>query len=291
MGILFALLLLLSVRPASAQSDWQPITPEELKMTSAQAGNADAIILYHESTSDDTRKSSFEYKRLKVLTEAGKRYADVEIEYGSSGHFGSNITDVKARTISPDGKITPFSGQVFDKTVVKGHGLKVQIKSFTFTDVQVGSIIEWRYSKYWSDDYVVSPRWILQENLAQKRVKFAYKPVDPTGNHAIDVGHGNIADGIYRLPIGLPKGVALKDPRPGVVELDMADIPAYEEEEFSPPAEMMKMRVYFYYGNRNMLKPEQFWKDEGKYWGQRGGKIHWPFFSGRAGGKTGGERF
>src|SRR5215510_5670094 len=123
-GILFACAL-----PASALDDWQPITPEDLKLTSEQAGNAEAIILYHEVTSDDIKKHRTEYVRIKVLTEKGKRYADVEVLYHSRRDFGTNITDLKARTISPDGTITHFSGEVFDKTVIKGSGLKLKAKS------------------------------------------------------------------------------------------------------------------------------------------------------------------
>jgi len=265
--------LFFAIPPLSALDDWQPITPDELKMTSAQAGNADAIILYHELTSDDTRKHRIEYKRIKILTEKGRRYADVEVAYSKEGHFGTQILDLKARTISPDGKITPFSGEVFDKTIVKGHGLKVQVKSFTLPDVQVGSIIEWRYTEIWTDNYVLAARWILQEDLAQKRAKFSYTSVLLGDNHIIDTGHGDTADDVYHIEIGLPKDAALKNPKPGTTELEMTNIPAYEAEEFSPPSEMMKMRVYFYYGNRNMLKPQEFWKEQGKYWDKEAEKF------------------
>src|SRR5437016_1610220 len=140
--------------------DWQPVTPEELKLTSAQAGNADAIILYHQQISDDNRAHRQEYVRLKVLTVNGKRYADVEIPY-SGKDFG--IVDVKARTISPDGAISPSTPKIYDKTIVKAHGVKVKVKSFTFSDVQPGSIIEWRYTRVWEKESVYSTRWVLQE--------------------------------------------------------------------------------------------------------------------------------
>src|SRR5438552_13673156 len=76
--------------------DWQPISPEDLKLTTEQAGNADAIILYHQQISDDNKGHLQEYKRIKVLTESGKRFANVEIPY-----YGKDfqIVDVKARTI------------------------------------------------------------------------------------------------------------------------------------------------------------------------------------------------
>jgi hypothetical protein len=263
---------LLTAAFAQAQ-EWQPITDEDLKVTSQQAGNADAIILYHEVTSSDTTKSRYTYRRIKILTEKGKQYADVEIPFSKEGHFGTQIGDLKARTISPDGKITPFTGQVFEKTVIKGHGIKLQEKTFTLPDVQVGSIIEWHYKEYWSDEYVLAPHWILQESLAQKHVKFSYTPLSLGGSHEVDMGRGTMADGVYHVTIGLPKDVALKNPRPETMQLEMTNIPAYEEEEFSPPSEMMKMRVYFYYGDSKMLKPQEFWKEQGKYWDKEVEKL------------------
>jgi hypothetical protein len=252
--------------PRAHADDWQPVSKEDLKLTSAQAGGAAAIILYHEVNADDVRKHHIEYRRIKILTDKGKRFADVEIPYSSQGRFNTQIVDVKARTIRPDGSIVPFSGEVFDKTVVKARGIKIKVKAFTFPDVQVGSIVEWRYTKIWSDEYVVAARWVLQEELAQKRAKFSYTPLDVGGNHLVEIGHGSMADGIFHVEIGLPKGVGLKNMPGGRIELEMNDIPAYVPEEFSPPAETMKMRVLFYYGNRKMLKPEEFWRNQGKYW-------------------------
>jgi hypothetical protein len=249
--------------------NWQPISPDDLKMTSQQAGGAEAIILYHESSSDDVRKSRSEYKKIKIFSEKAKRFADVEIPYAKEGLFSSQIIDIKARTIGPDGKITPFSGEIFDKTIVKSQGLKYKAKTFTLPDVQVGSIIEWRYTEIWSDEYVRSARWILQEELAQKRAKFAYIPID-LGRYDISTGHGGTADGVYHIGIGMPAGVEVKTvnqrANQQAMELEMKDIPAYEEEDYSPPSEMMKMRMYFFYGNSKMLKPDEFWREQGKYW-------------------------
>src|SRR5262249_11139224 len=41
---------------------------------------------------------------------------------------------------------------------------------------------------------------------------------------------------------------------------------AFQEEDFSPPANVLKWRVDFYYGTDKMNKPQEFWKNEGKYW-------------------------
>src|SRR5260221_6905334 len=57
------------------------------------------------------------------------------------------------------------------------------------------------------------------------------------------------------------------------MELDLKDLPAFEEEDFSPPPVVLKMRVNFYYGSSKMGKPQEFWKNEGKYWSKDAEKF------------------
>ncbi|HLW55609.1 MAG TPA: DUF3857 domain-containing protein [Candidatus Angelobacter sp.] len=252
--------LVFSTRNLSCLDDWQPISPEELKMTADAAHPYDAIILYHEELSDDMQGHSFVYKRVKVLTEKGKRLADVEIEYDAAD---VHVNDIKARTVAPDGTITVFNDKVYDRTVVKGRGIKYLAKTFTLPNVQVGSIIEWKYSTYW-EGLVYAPRWTVQEDLPQKRAKFTFVPMLKS-NVTIEGPHG-VLDRVYSQPIGLPKNAAIRTTVNNKMELELTDIPAFVEEDYSPPAKVLKMRVNFYYGNNNMAKPADFWKEEGKYW-------------------------
>jgi hypothetical protein len=72
------------VRPSSAADEWLPISPEELKMTSApEAPGAPAIYLYRQVDRNDESRvaSEYNYARIKVLTEEGRKYADVEIPF------------------------------------------------------------------------------------------------------------------------------------------------------------------------------------------------------------------
>ena len=150
-----------------AFDDWQPISPEELKMTVDPAHPADAIILYHEETADDMTRHRYVYMRVKVLTEKGKDRASVEIPF--DGTY-AGISDIRARTISPDGTITPFTGKAFNSTIVKAHGVKYLAKTFALPNVQVGSIIEWKYTEYW-DEYLIAPRWVVQDDLLTRRAR------------------------------------------------------------------------------------------------------------------------
>lgn len=259
--IVLAVAFLCSSYRAFAFDDWQPINPEELKMVAYPAHPGDAVILYHEETADDMTRHRYVYMRVKVLTEKGRSYADVNIPY--DGSF-VGISDLRARTIAPDGTITPFTGKAFNTTIIKAHGVKFLAKAFTLPNVQLGSIIEWKYTAYW-DGFVNAPRWEVQEDLFQKRAKFTFVPMVKPGHEVID-SRGEAKDGVFHMLIGLPEKTEIKTTVNDRYELELHDIPAFEEEDFAPPADMMKMRVNFYYGNYNMTKPVEFWKNEGKYW-------------------------
>src|SRR5262245_1544169 len=114
-------LLILSAPVLAA--DWLPVTPEELRMTSEpKAPNAAAILRYRQVDRDDTAPEQTIYSRIKVLTEEGRKYGDVEIPYQSDHE---SIRGLEARTIRPDGTIVNFNGTVYDKPLVKSRDYKM----------------------------------------------------------------------------------------------------------------------------------------------------------------------
>src|SRR5258708_4811262 len=121
------------VLPANAQKeDWLPVTPEDLQLTQVPGDpGASAIQLYYANYIDDSMAYEFVYHRIKILTESGKKYADVEI----TGGFNLDVGNLKARTIHPDGSIVEFTGKPFDKTIFKGRGIKWNAKTFTMPEV------------------------------------------------------------------------------------------------------------------------------------------------------------
>src|ERR1044071_4088437 len=80
--LLLASLLFL---PLAAWSvGFQPVSQDELKMTSEpKAPGAHAIILFRQVDRDDRGLTAHEdvYLRIKILTEEGRRYADIEIPF------------------------------------------------------------------------------------------------------------------------------------------------------------------------------------------------------------------
>jgi len=249
---------------AHAFDDWQPVTPEELNLKYDAAHPYPAVILYHEETSDDNRKHVVAYYRIKVLTEAGRKWADVLIYYRDDF---DHIIDVKGRTISLSGAITPFEGKPFDTTVIKGKGLKLKAKSFALPAVEVGSIIEYRYTEYW-DGWLVAPHWTLQEELPQLHAKFTFIPYH--GSMDVIDSDGGAVNRVYSyVSSDVPKGAVVNHTPQDNLELDIKNLPAFQEEDLAPPSDLLKMRVDFYYGDNNMYKPAEFWKGRGKAWNRQ----------------------
>lgn len=230
---------------------------------------APAIVLYHEQIDDDNMHTSEIYMRIKVLTEAGRERANVEVPY-SRKHF--RLGDIFARTVHADGSIVNFEGKPFDKTVLRGRGRKINVKAFTLPDVQVGSIIEYRYTIFYDDHTMYAPTWMVQDELFQSKVHFVFRPyMDRLIDH-----HGNIISGA-KIVAAVPKGTkpvliedrcaqktATLDHSCTRIVYDATNMAAFPNEPFMPPADMLKYNVRFYYDSDR--KQEDFWRDEGKYW-------------------------
>ena len=239
------------IRTASAD-EWQPISPEELKMTSVpEAPGASAVILYRQVDRDDSARmgNQYNYVRIKILTEEGRKYGDVEIPFFKEQ---GTIHGLKARTIRPDGTIANFEGKAFDKTIVKAKGLKYLAKTFTLPDVQVGSIIEYHYTIDLQEGLIFDSHWILSDELFTKHAKFSLKAYP---------------DFMLRWswPAGLPAGTPPPKDERGVIRMETQNVPAFQIEDYMPPENELKMRVDFAYSERDVEKePEKFWKNEGK---------------------------
>lgn len=257
-----------------AAPEWQQPTPEELSMMADPAApGAAAVILNMDENDDDNLKMQEIYVRKKILTEAAKKDADVEIGYQKRTY---SIGAVAGRTIHSDGTIVPFSAKPFDKLIVKGQGMQYQAKVFSLPDVQVGSIIEYRYSIRYQDTYSIPPAWYLQGRYFIHKAHFRFTPLVLKEGEVVLDSHQRSSNGLAWVSI-LPPGVEVKFVAiPGsksltlqgglkdYYELNASNIKAIAHEDFQPPIEGLSFRVLFY--NRFYDTPDQFWKGEGKNW-------------------------
>ncbi|HUK23140.1 MAG TPA: DUF3857 domain-containing protein [Terriglobales bacterium] len=247
-------------------ADWPPITPEEQAMTSVpgQPG-APAVILLRQETDDDMLHYHSVVMRIKILTEAGRKYADVEIPYN---RHRSGIAAVSGRTVHADGSIVTMQGKPLDKVVVKAHGLRIYEKSFNLPDAQVGSILDYRYEYRYADQWLFPPEWIVQSDLFEKKVMFKFVPYNKEWEHNGHEGQGVAWTHFLPKPhepvLHKPIQNSLGNSSADWVDLEMDDVPAFVEEPYMPPPDELKWRVEFYY--RTGYKPDEFWKEEGKDW-------------------------
>jgi hypothetical protein len=277
------LLSLIAVTSIARADQWTAPTAEELKMTSQpEVPGAAAVYLFKEEITDDKLHMWSKYVRLKVLTEAGKDFANVELkQYSTSDYGGYSIRAIAGRTIHPDGTVIPFTGKPFDKLIQKGQGYKEMAKVFTLPDVEVGSIIEYRYELTYDDNRYISPDWFVQSDLFTRKAHYLWRPTNDSLVTSDDDG-GQVTSGIAWTPI-LPKGADFKQTRLPemnhdggqlVIELNIHDVPAVPDEEFMPPIESLSYRVLFYY--TPYRNGDEFWKNQGKRWAKSRDKFIGP---------------
>lgn len=214
-----------------------------------EAAGAHAVILFRQVEREDQLYGSSEhvYLRIKVLTEEGRKYADVDIP-ALSGNF--DITSVRGRTVHPDGAVFPFDGKLYDKLITRARGINYQAKAFALPNVQVGSILEYDYIINFRDRAFFSEDWILSDRLFTKEAKFSIKPYT---EHGLSVQ--------WTMPAGLPPGVKPPEVQGDFIVMNVHNVPAFQVEDYMPPATELQYQVRFIYSSGTPEKnPEAFWK-------------------------------
>jgi hypothetical protein len=264
---------------ARAQSDFTQPTPEELAMTSLPGyPGAAAVVLYREETTKDDLHVVYHYERIKILTKDGEKYANVELPFVSTtqdSDYGSNdktLGEIVGRTIHADGTVIPFKGKPYLKVIENEKGVKFQEKVFTLPDVEVGSILEYRYATRISDHMFESPQWIIQGELYVKAAHYAWYP---TARDLVNSKEQPI-NTITWFPI-LPEGAKIERhdiPRgkfgagpSQYFDLTVKDVPPQVKEAYMPPIASYSYRVLFNFTAERTAA--EWWKDEGKDWSKQ----------------------
>jgi hypothetical protein len=265
------LVIFLALAPLSAFafSDWQQPTADELKMSSyAAAPDAPAVYLFRQETVDDNIHIHAIYVRIKILSEKGKQmFGDIEIPYDDRA---SKIRDVAGRTIHSDGTIVPFTGQPYDKLLVKEGNRRVMAKVFSMPDVQVGSILEYKWVVSYNDDYIVPPQWYIQQPVPVAKAHYHFASSNARGGNlrfvmSNEFGHAMTANQLLYTYI-LPPGDKIRVNADGTYDVDAENVPALPNEEYLPPIGSLSYRVVFYYSP--FRNPAEYWKTDGKYWSE-----------------------
>lgn len=246
-------------------NEWPPITPEEMALKDCPGNpGAPAMILYRTDHTDDNKRFETHYFRIKIFTDEGKKYADIEIPYAPKV---AEVEDIKARIVRPDGTTVDFRGEIFDRMVVKARGLKVQAKTFTLPDIQRGSILEYSYKVRWREkwpdtllhpseyifkivDSIPTGRWEVQHELFTQKALFTLQPVPQAHLRYTSVG----------LPLGATPYYRLPD---GNLALEIQNLPGFQEEPYMPPEDAVKSHVDLFYVLGDSTSDGGFWNSVG----------------------------
>jgi hypothetical protein len=266
-------LLLALTSPALLLAQFQQPTDEELKMTAdPKAPGAAAVYLNVEEIANDPLHYRSVYIRIKVLQEKGKELATVQLPY-LSGTF--KITEIKARTIHSDGTVIPLVGKPEELLVAKtttgeGEHLKVGSKVFTLPSVEVGSILEYKYQIEYGENFSSSPQWDIQRTYFVHKAHYEFTPAkqflagssNMTSSYLQD-SHERVLNTLIWWP-KLPQGVAVVKDAIGNFSVDATDVPPAPDEEWMPPIESIRYKVFFYY--KASSTAQNFWIEDAKLW-------------------------
>jgi len=248
---LFSILALAHMaQQTKAAPGWKQVSNHDLKLTANDIGDpqADAAILFREGELNDNDPEGTSLKvyiRIKVFNDRGRRFADVQLPYRAD--LGK-ITDVRARTIRPDGTaVSVEGGDIFDRLISKtGHGV-YRAKVFSMPAVESGSIIEYRYRQTYPQGF----RYFaldLQSELFTKRLAYSIQP--QTGSR-FDVRWVtfNATDSKLFTPTW-----------DGTYNIRAENIPPFKREPLMPPDLTVKTWGWLYYSDELETNPEKYWR-------------------------------
>lgn len=263
-SLIAVMLWLAFAKAVPAGDDWLPITPADLALKDNPASpGANAMILYRRSHVDARRASidgefDEEYIRIKIFTEAGvKKEANPGLQFVKEE---SDIRDIRARTIRPDGSVVNFDGKVYEKIVEKTGENSHLAKTFSLPNVEPGSIVEYKYRQEFKPRFLYSQHWVISGRLFTRDASFSIAPYLP---------RSSFDPTLYFRTMGLPAGSLPQRQGDGSYSMEVHNVPGVTEESLMPPLRAMEARVDFFYRDRG--EPlnetmEQYWNRMGKKW-------------------------
>ncbi len=148
------------------KTKWGDVSQAEINYNSVPfEENADAVILYEKGDMTIARldNQKIVYRRIKILNDQGKRFANQEFLYHDIYEF-DEIRYIKAQSINlVDGKLvkTPVkNSEIYDT----GIGGTLRSKRFAIPNVKVGTIIEIEYTTFSRNNYYLAP-WEFQHEI------------------------------------------------------------------------------------------------------------------------------
>jgi hypothetical protein len=231
-------ILLLFVLAANTQdfNNYGIISNEEFKMKEcAFDKDADAAILLDEAVSDhddEYHLITYHHLRIKILKEKGFDAANVSLRFWRKDDFEFiDMLDAMVTNVDPSGRI--IAENLTKKSFYKQNlNERIGTISFTFPNIKVGSIIEYKYRSFMKN-YNGLDDWDFQKELPV--VKSKYKlTILPNTEFTYRINKKNT----------IPVIVDTKS-EAGKVYFEMNNIPALTDEPFMDAREDYLQKVIF----------------------------------------------
>jgi len=263
-----------------------PVTAEELAMTDLpEMPGAPAVCLYYEQIDDRVKEEIQVFRRIKILTPAGRDFANIEIPYKARIE---EVKDLKVRVVQPDGSSREVKVETMEKVASRRGWFEYRVKTLAVPDITPGQIIEYEYKiaspknvsvvefrgggmvlrlnvivlgEDISDPYSLpGVTWDLQQSIYVRRARYKFEPLNFVGVAVKD--KYNLAWVASRL-----KGVKPEIDETGL-ELEVSDIPPFEREEFMPPESSLRMNFKVYFLNPSIKQIQIYWERVASDWKQ-----------------------
>jgi len=253
---LLLLALLATITSPAFATRWDPVSPEDL--ASGRPGQdpaAGAVVLFSrvwvddEVDGDDLRSVWVHYVRIKVLTaEAAQELASQQIRFEDH----SRVTEVEARTIQPDGRVTPMPPQAVSKeTRARVRGRKFKSIRFAPPEIRAGCIVEYRWRQVFDDALLHYATFDLQmEDLPAREIRIHLKPLVIPRWAQRQMTFGTLK------PSTRDEG--------GYFVWEQRDVPGFHEEPFMPPERHVRPWLMVAYVPSARRSGTHYWAERGK---------------------------
>ena len=249
--------LALWTAPARA-GGWPAIRPQDLALRQGQVdASADAeaidweIVVVDDWSGDIIKSTETQRRRIKLFNaRALDGFRRIDIPYSK----GTDLADVAARTIRPDGSVIEVKkGDIKERTLAKGAGLKERVKSFAMPGVEPGCIVEYRWTAVRYDRPTHNVRIPLQLDVPVEQLRFSI--------HPLPLPASQLQMRIRAFNFHLPPFV---DDSPGFHTITIPSLPALRKEPFMPPDLSVQAWIAIYYETESENPVDAYWRRFGK---------------------------
>lgn len=230
-----------------AASRWPALDPADLADRAPRIDpEAGAEILLREIVLDDTDDdvTAIEYfVRIKVYSERSlEKLSKIEIFYSRD----DRIHSLSARTHRPDGTVVELGRKdIFERDVIKTGDYRQRVKAFSPPGLQVGAIVEYRYTRIMYDGLRGLP-FSFQADHPTRVVRFRVRPYT----------HPRVFGRL--LGFSYPKPLPQPD-QDGFYHVEMRDVRAQVDEPMQSSAIRTEPTLLLYYTDEYADNPTRYW--------------------------------